>query len=333
MSLTATKPRASRTASVRFHDCHPPQADFLNEVLAGLDRRPRALDPKFFYDERGAQLFEAICRTPEYYPTRAEIAILERHGHDIARRIGPGCLMIEPGSGNGHKAGILIRTVRPRAYVPVDISTDYLRLAVERIVMDCPARIEVHAIRADYSAPLALPPGLPDARRVVFFPGSSVGNFEPEAAVHFLANLAQLVGPGGGLLIGVDLKKDAARLNAAYNDAQGVTAAFNLNLLARINRELGADFDTDRFRHRAFYDPDHGRIEMQLVCIDAHSVTVGGRRFGFECGESVRTEYSYKYTIEEFQALAGRAGFSPAEVWMDHERLFSVHYFTATTEQ
>lgn len=326
MSLAATKPRAARTVSVRFHDCHPPQADFLDEVLAGLDRRPRALDPKFFYDGHGAQLFEAICRTPEYYPTRAEIAILERHGDAMARRIGPGCLMIEPGSGNGHKAGILIRALKPRAYVPVDISTDYLRLAVERIVMECPTRIEVHAIRADYSgAPLALPPGLPDARRVAFFAGSSIGNFEPEAAVQFLANLAQLVGPGGGLLIGVDLKKDAARLNAAYNDAQGVTAAFNLNLLARLNRELGADFDLSRFRHRAFYDADRGRIEMQLVCSSAHAVTVGGRRFDFARGEAIRTEYSYKYGIKEFQALAGRAGFTPIDVWTDAQELFSVH--------
>lgn len=300
-------------------------------MVCGLSRRPRALEPKFFYDERGAQLFEAICRTPEYYPTRAEIAILYRHSEAIARCVGPDCVVIEPGCGNGRKAGILIRGTGSRAYVAVDISMDYLHLTVNRIAMECPSLTELHAICADYTAPLALPPGLPRSRRVAFFPGSSIGNFEPEAAVAFLANLAQLVGPGGGLLVGVDLKKDAARLNAAYNDAQRFTASFNLNLLTRINRELGANFDTARFRHHAFYDADHGRIEMRLVCTEAHCVTVGGRSFAFERDEGIRTEYSYKYDVEEFQALAGRAGFTPVEMWTDTDRLFSVHYFTSAS--
>jgi len=220
MKSEAARERSAENGYVRFHDFHPKSADFFGEVIHGLNQRPRTIPPKFFYDERGSQLFEDICQTPEYYPTRTEVAILTHHIEEITSTLQPDCLLVEPGSGNSQKVRILIEATQPRAYVPVDISRDFLLWAAKGVAADYP-KLSVHAICADYTVPLALPPSLPNAHRVAFFPGSSIGNFTPNEAVSFLENLARLVGPGGGVLIGVDVKKDVALLNAAYNDAQG----------------------------------------------------------------------------------------------------------------
>ncbi len=318
------------TPAVRFYDHHPQPANFYREVVDGLRARPRRVPPKFFYDERGSQLFDRICRTPEYYPTRTEMAILEARAAEIADCVGAGCVLVEPGSGSCEKVRPLLEDLRPAAYVPVDISGEHLRAAAARVSVAYPW-LEVCAACADFTAPLSLPAAVGAGRRVAFFPGSSIGNFDPGAAVGFLHNLAEMVGPGGGLLIGVDLKKDPALLAAAYNDAEGVTAAFNLNLLARINRELDGDFRPERFRHSAFYNEVQGRIEMHLVSKCDQVVRVDGHRFGFAEGEGIHTECSYKYTVEEFQALGRRAGYTPAAVWTDRQGLFSVHYLQVAT--
>jgi dimethylhistidine N-methyltransferase len=314
--------------TIEFHDRHPTPADLAAEVLAGLRRRPRYIPPKFFYDERGSQLFDQITALPEYYLTRAEVEVLSANAYEIARRVGTGSLLVEPGGGSCAKVRILLEGLRPCAYVPMDISRDHLWLAAERVAAEFPW-LEVHAACTDFTRVMELPASAPVGPRVAFFPGSSIGNFDPPAAVDFLAAVAELVGPGGFLLIGVDLKKDRARLDAAYNDAAGVTAAFNLNLLTRINRELGADFDLAAWQHRAYYEETLGRIEMHLVSTVAQTVRVAGESFAFAAGETIHTENSYKYGIDEFQGLATRAGFGPEAVWTDADGLFSVHLLRA----
>lgn len=313
-------------ATIEFHDLHPTPADFAAEVLAGLRRRPRYIPPKFFYDERGSQLFDQITALPEYYLTRAEVEVLAANAQEIARRVGTGSLLVEPGGGSCAKVRILLEGLRPCAYVPMDISREHLRAAAEQVAAEFPW-LEVHASCADFTRAMLLPETAPEPEgpRVAFFPGSSIGNFDPEGAVGFLAAVAELVGPGGFLLIGADRKKDKAVLDAAYDDAAGVTAAFNLNLLRRMNRELGADFDPGAWRHRAFYNEAEGRIEMHLVSVPTQTVHVAGEAFAFAAGETIHTENSYKYGIEEFQALAARAGFAPEAVWTDAGGLFAVH--------
>jgi dimethylhistidine N-methyltransferase len=314
-------------AGYSIHDLHPATGGFLDEVVAGLARPQKELPPKYFYDARGCALFEAICELPEYYLTRAETALMRSRSSDMARRVGPGCALIEFGSGNGRKTRILVEAAAPSAYVPIDIAREQLDATAAEFARNFPD-LDVIAVCADYSRPVALPRShaLGSRRRVVYFPGSTIGNFTPSEAEGFLRNAGALAGAGGALLIGVDLKKDKARLDAAYNDARGVTAEFNLNLLARINRELGADFDLAAFRHRAFYDEARGRIEMHLVSVKTQSVSIGGRKFGFRPGETIHTENSYKYSIQEFQALCSGTGLAPVECWMDAEQLFSVHY-------
>lgn len=316
-----------RTAAFSFHDRQPRPADFRQEVLDGLSRRPPSVPPKFFYDETGSRLFDRICASPEYYPTRTEIGILRDNAAAIAARVGRDCLLIEPGSGNSAKVRELLEPLAPRLYMPVDISRQYLRESAARLAREYPW-LEVRAACADFTDGRPLPALPVDGRRVVFFPGSSVGNFEPDDARDFLAFMAATVGAGGGLLIGVDLKKDIAVLEAAYNDAGGATAAFNLNLLVRIDRELDADFDPGGFAHRAFYDAGRGRIEMHLVSRRAQRVRVGGRRFVFGTGDSIHTENSYKYSVEEFAALAASAGFRLEDVWTDARSLFSVQCYS-----
>ncbi len=316
------------SSEIRFYDQHPKPANFYEEVLEGLRSQPCAIAPKFFYDETGSKLFDAICRTPEYYPTRTEMAILRDNAREIAGYLGKGCLLIEPGSGNSMKVRLLLDDLQPHAYMPMDISGDYLLASAERIAEDFPG-LEVCAACMDFTRPIDLPYQPKGVRRVAFFPGSSIGNFEPARARVFLANLAHMVGEGGGLLIGVDLKKDPGILNAAYNDAQGVTAAFNLNLLTRINRELDGDFDLDTFRHHAFYNPIPGRVEMHLISACDQDVTVDGHRFHFGVGEGIHTECSYKYSLDEFRVLAQAAGFRPVTAWCDPAGLFSVHYLQA----
>ncbi len=309
---------------IRFHQGPLAGDTFREEVLAGLARPRKAIPPKFFYDEEGSRLFEAICRLPEYYPTRTEIGILAECVAEVRGMVGEGCVLIEPGSGSSLKARLLIQGLGPRAYVPMDISQDHLERSARSLAGDFPG-LPIHAVAADYTRSLALPE-LPQGRRLVFFPGSTIGNFEPPDARTFLAHMARWCAPDGGILIGVDLKKAPALLHAAYNDAQGITAAFNLNLLRRINRTLRGDFDVSAFAHYAFYNPPFGRIEMYLVSLRDQEVHVDGRGFSFERGEGLLTEHSYKYTIRSFQALAREAGLEPLRVWQDPEGLFSVHY-------
>jgi dimethylhistidine N-methyltransferase len=317
----------NRSAAFSFHDRLPDTGSFLDDVIAGLSLPRKSLSPKYFYDKRGCELFEAICRTPEYYPTRAETALMQQEATVMARRLGPRCAVIEHGCGSGRKTRILLDALKPVAYVPIDIARDQLRAMAGEIAREYPG-LAVMAICADYSRPLALPEidELDAQRRIVFFPGSTIGNLTPAEAAGFLGNVRDLVGPGGGMLIGVDLRKDAARLNAAYNDRRGITAKFNLNLLARINRELGADFDLAAFRHQAFYNEPAGRIEMHLLSIKSQQVRVGGREIRIRAGETIHTENSYKYSVTGFQTLARGAGFDPVECWTDAARLFAVHY-------
>ena len=320
----------AQTASrLTFHDLRPDAGSFLDDVISGLSRPQKELPPKYFYDERGSALFEAICELPEYYPTRTETAIMRSHARDMARHLGPRCALIEYGSGNSQKTRILIGELAPAVYVPIDIAAAQLKASSAELARAFPG-LPIVAVCADYSRPLVLPPvdGVDARRRVIYFPGSTIGNFTRDEAAEFLAMSRAVAGAGGGLLIGVDLKKDPARLNAAYNDAQGVTAQFNLNLLARINRELNADFDLSAFRHYAYYNAALGRIEMHLVSLRDQEVTIKAHVIRFRSGETIHTENSCKYSVEEFQALARAAGLAPPECWTDPERLFAVHYLT-----
>lgn len=309
---------------IQFYDLHTREDHFATEILAGLRRQPRSIPPKYFYDERGSKLFDAITRTTEYYPTRTEVLILQQYAGEIAKRLGTGSLLIEPGGGSCSKVRILLEDLQPCVYVPMDISRDHLRLAAEKMSVDYPW-LEVHAACADFTRTVALPDEMPAGRRVAFFPGSSIGNFHPIGAQRFLANIAQLVGSDGSLLIGVDLKKDKKVLEAAYNDSQGMTAAFNLNLLEHVNRVLGANFNLSNWRHLAFYNEKHGRIEMHLQSKKIQTVTIEAESFEFDRDETIHTENSYKYSIEEFASLARRSGFVVDCVWTDAEQLFSVH--------
>lgn len=318
--------KSSVQTAIQFYDYHPDAADFYSEVITGLQAEPKNIPPKFFYDEYGSRLFERICECPEYYPTRIEQQILQENADEIAAIIGKHAYIIEPGSGSCEKIRLLLDSLQPRAYVPLDISRDFLKQAADSVSQDYPW-LEVCAACVDYTQPLMLPFAPQDVRKLAFFPGSSIGNFEPEHARTFLAQVAETVGAGGGILIGVDLKKQQEVLNLAYNDAAGVTAAFNLNLLTRVNNELGADFDLAEFEHQAFYNTSAGRIEMHLVSRCRQTVVIDSEQFEFAEGESIHTENSYKYTVAEFQRLASQAGFMPVYVWTDAREYFSVHYF------
>lgn len=320
---------AQTIGAIRFYDDHPKPVDFYAEVVNGLQCEPKAIPPKFFYDETGSRLFDAICELPEYYPTRTEMALLHKHADEIANLIGTECLLIEPGSGSSQKVRMLLEALQPAAYMPMDISRNYLLQAAQQLATDYPW-LEVHATCIDFTTELTLHFCPPHAHRVAFFPGSSIGNFEPADAVGFLQNIANMVGVGGGLLIGVDLKKDESILNAAYNDEQGVTAEFNLNLLSRINRELNGNFDLETFQHKAFYNPHAGRIEMHLTSCLSQIVKVGDEQVDIAVNESIHTENSYKYSIEEFSSLARLAGFELVNVWTDADELFSLHYYQIT---
>jgi dimethylhistidine N-methyltransferase len=310
-----------------FHDLAPGEDSFRDAVLGGLSETPKSLPCKFFYDARGSALFEAICEVPEYYLTRTELGILETHAPMIAERIGPHCRLIELGSGASRKVRLLLSALQaPLAYIPVDISRDFLRDAAASIAADFP-ELEVVAVCADYTRPFELPSiSGPAGKRVGFFPGSTIGNFEPEAVVAFLAHCGRLLGPGAEMLIGADVKKDKAVLDAAYNDSEGLNAAFNLNLLHRISKELDSDIVIDDFAHVAFYNPDEGRVELYIRSLKDQSAVIAGRRFSFAAGEMIHTENSYKYAIPEFRALAERAGFRALDTWTDADGKFAVHY-------
>ncbi len=310
-------------------DLEPAKSDFLSETLAGLSRTLRTLPCKYFYDERGAALFQKICELPEYYITRTETAILRLHAHEMAQCIGARCELIGLGTGAGTKTRILLEELEaPAVYIPIDISKEQLRQSTALFHQLFP-QLEILPVCTDYLQPFDLPDPLrTPARRIVYFPGSTIGNFEPREATEFLRRLVDLCGKDGGLLIGVDLQKDSDVLERAYNDSQGVTAQFNLNLLRRANRELDADFDLERWRHRAIYNSSVGRIEMHLISEIDQTVHVADREFHFRCGERIITEFSYKYTPEGFTALADGAGFDFARMWTDDARLFGVFYFT-----
>jgi len=306
----------------------PADIDFPDALLEGLATEPKRVACKYFYDAVGANLFQQICELPEYYLTRTELSLLRRHASDFARLIGPHAEIVEFGAGSAETIGILLAALdRPRAYVPVEISNGSLLDLVGRIRADHPA-VDVRPLLADFTAPLPQTLFSPGARRIGFFPGSTIGNFTRSEARDFLAGAARLL-KGGGLLIGVDLVKDPAVLHAAYNDSAGVTAAFNRNLLVRANREAAANFDLARFAHYAPYNVEKRRIEMYLVSTAAQLVRVAGRQIAFAEGEAIHTESSHKYTIEDFRSLAVQAGFSPRAVWTDPDRLFSIHWLEA----
>jgi dimethylhistidine N-methyltransferase len=306
------------------------ESEFAHDVIAGLSARPKRLSPKYFYDEKGAQLFEEITRLPEYYPTRCELSILERHAAEMVKLIPAEAALIEFGSGSTRKARMLLDAAPAiGAYVPVDISSEMLRQEAAELKRDYP-RLTVLPVEADFTKPFHLPRWIATRPRVGFFPGSTIGNFEPHMAAAFLSHAAERLGVGATLIIGFDLVKDVKVLNAAYNDAAGVTARFNLNLLTRINRELGGNFDLDGFCHQAFYNTERHRIEMHLASRERQTVKVAGRSFEFRGGETIHTENSYKYTPEAFGAMARGAGWTPVAVWTDANGYFAVHALTVT---
>lgn len=317
-------------ALAAFLDLAPREEGFRDSVLGGLARRPKKIPCRFLYDARGSALFDEICKLPEYYLTRTEIGILDLYAGEIAERIGPDCQLIEFGSGSSRKVRILLDALeRPAAYMAIDISRDSLCEAAAELAADFPL-LPVTAVCADYMQPLNLPelPARSTGRRIGFFPGSTIGNLTEAEAVEFLAGCRELVGADGAVVVGVDLKKDPAELNAAYNDAACVSAAFNLNLLERINRELDGDFDLARFAHAAAYNEAAGCVRIHIRSLTDQTVTIAGRAIPFAAGELIHTEDSYKYTIAEFHRLAARAGFRAVDSWTDRNALFSVHFLS-----
>jgi dimethylhistidine N-methyltransferase len=301
---------------------------FADDVIEDLSQHPKRLSPKYFYDAAGSELFEQITRLPEYYPTRTELGILRDRGSAISAIIPDGAALVEFGAGATTKVRLLLQQCAFGAYVPVDISGDFLKAQAEALQRDFPA-LDVYPVAADFTAPFALPDAIGTMPKVGFFPGSTLGNFEPHEACAFLRSARDILGQGAQMVIGVDLEKDDRVLYEAYNDKAGVTARFNLNVLHRINRELGGNFDLSAFTHRAIYNRDRHRIEMHLISRKAQTVRVLGRSFAFRAGESIHTESSYKYSLERFAALARGSGWTPRESWTDAAAMFSVHALTA----
>lgn len=315
-------------------DSEPPDADglsaaFAHDFMKALATRPRSISPKYFYDAHGSQLFDRICELPEYYPTRTELRILADNAREIGAQMGPRAEIVEFGAGSLRKIRLLLDAMdRPARYLPIDISGEHLARSSAGLQQDYPG-LDVQPVVADYTQRLLLPARLPGAgQRVGFFPGSTIGNFTPQEALHFLQVAGQVL-RGGALLLGADLIKDPAVLHAAYNDSQGVTAAFNLNLLARANRELGTRFALDQFAHSAFYNAPQQRIEMHLVSRRRQQVALGGECYELDEGEALHTENSHKFTVDGLRALATQAGFRPGPVWIDEGRFFSVHWLRA----
>ncbi len=319
-----------RPSRLEFHDLSPELGDFRRELVTGLSAARKSIPCRFLYDARGSALFDRICKLPEYYPTRTELGILRQIAPEVAERVGPGAQMIELGGVNSLKARILLDALdEPAAYIPIDISRDHLRASAEAIYAE-KAGLSVLAVCADYTQPFELPEAPGGGRRLGFFPGSTIGNLQPDEAIGFLATWVKKLGPGAAMIVGVDLRKDPAILEPAYDDAQGVTADFSRNLLVRANRELGSDFDIDAFAHRSRYDVPSGRIVINLESLKAQTVTIpsddGSIEIRFAQGERIHTEDSYKYSLEGFKTLASAAGFRPTAHWTDENQLFSVHY-------
>ena len=316
---------------IRLLDFKPGQAQFRSEILSGLSKQQKKLPSKYFYDDQGSCLFERICTLDEYYIPRTEIAIMEKNIGEMVELLGPNVLLVEYGSGNSAKTRILLDHMQElAAYAPIDICREQLQRAARELSSDY-CELEMLPICADYTNSIELPAlKQPCSRIVVYFPGSTVGNFEPAHTIRFLQHIAAVCGLGGGLLIGVDLKKDASILHRAYNDRQGITAAFNLNLLERLNRELNCNFQLEWFEHRAFYNPHEGRVEMHLVSLKDQIVQFDSVAIPFAKGESIWTESSYKFNLDEFQQLAAAAGFEVEHVWTDEKQWFSIQYLVST---
>ncbi len=302
---------------------------FAGDVIDDLSRRPKRLSPKYFYDAAGSELFEQITLLPEYYPTRTELSILRDRGSAISAIIPKGAALVEFGAGATTKVRQLLSRCAVEAYVPVDISGDFLEAQADALRKDFPD-LDVYPVAADFSAPFALPNPVRAMPKVGFFPGSTLGNFEPHEACAFLRSARDILGERAQMVIGVDLEKDERVLYDAYNDSAGITARFNLNVLHRINRELGGNFDLSAFTHRAIYNRDRQRIEMHLISRKTQAVRVLGHRFSFRAGETIHTESSYKYSLERFAALARGAGWRPRESWTDSAGMFSVHALVAS---
>jgi dimethylhistidine N-methyltransferase len=311
-----------------FHDYKPGTLSLFDAVVNGLSQENKSIAPKFFYDQRGSKLFDLICNQPEYYPPTVEQDLLLNLAGELVVLTGQDRLLIEPGAGSAAKVRLLLKTLKPSAYVPMDISFIHLKIAVAELVSEFPW-LPVHATCVDFTHSLPVPDIVPEGPRLLFFPGSSIGNFEPSQAGQFLGMVHEAVGKDGMLLIGVDTKKDKAVLNAAYNDEAGVTAEFNLNLLHRLRTELGIKCDPMNFEHRAFYNPDAGRVEMYLVSNQRQTLRLNGHSFDLEPGETVHTENSYKYTPTEFLELASENGFSEVRHWLDDNGLFCIYLFIA----
>jgi dimethylhistidine N-methyltransferase len=301
---------------------------FASDVTEALSQHPKKLSPKYFYDAAGSELFEQITRLPEYYPTRTELNILRARSADIQAIIPNNAALVEFGAGATTKVRLLLNECEFGAYVPVDISGDFLNAQADELRADFP-ELSVLPVVADFTAPFALPDAVGAMPKVGFFPGSTLGNFEPHEACAFLRSARDILGPGALLLIGIDLEKDERLLHAAYNDAAGVTGQFNKNVLVRINAELGGDFDLNGFTHRAIYNKERHRIEMHLIARKPQTVHLLGRSFAFRAGESIHTESSYKYSIERFNALARGSGWTPKSSWTDDAKMFSVHALVA----
>jgi dimethylhistidine N-methyltransferase len=302
---------------------------FAREAIGDLSQRPKRLSPKYFYDATGSELFEAITRLPEYYPTRTELSILRDRGNEIAAIIPKGAALIEFGAGATTKVRLLLENCAIGAYVPVDISGDFLQGQADALRRDFPG-LAVYPVAADFTAPFALPEAVAAMPKVGFFPGSTLGNFEPHEACAFLRSAREILGKGAQMIIGVDLEKDERVLYDAYNDAAGVTARFNLNVLVRINRELGGNFDLSAFSHRAIYNRERHRIEMHLISKKSQTARLLGTSFSFRAGESIHTESSYKYSLDRFTALARGSGWTPRASWTDKAGMFSVHALVAS---
>ena len=316
---------SSSSRETQLLDLHPSTTSFADDVIAGLSQTPKTLPCKYLYDARGSQLFDAICQLEEYYVTRAELSIMEQSAAEMAERIGAGVMLAEFGSGSSVKTRLLLDHLRdPAAYVPVDISREHLQQSADRLSARYP-EVEVLPTCADFTRPFRLPaPATTPSHTAVYFPGSTIGNFTPEAAREILEQVAAMCGRGGGLLIGIDLQKDPAVIEAAYNDAAGVTAAFNRNLLIRLRRELGAEIDADQFRHEAVYNRRLGRVEISLVSQREQTIRIGESTFCVDRDERILTEYSHKYTPESFADLAASAGLRLHRTWTDRDQLFAV---------
>ena len=311
--------------NVVFSDLHPRVGNRRFEIIRGLQKERKSIDPKYFYDKRGSELFEQITELPEYYPTRTEKQILKSNAKAMAECCGHECVLIEPGSGSSEKVRLLLDSLRPAAYVPMDISADFLRRSAIQLAEERPW-LNIHAFCTDFARQEKEPEGLPEGKRVIFYPGSTLGNMRPAEAIDFLKNLGQWLNRDGGVLIGIDMHKSSRILEAAYNDEQGVTALFNLNILNNINKIAGLSFSTDNFTHRAFYNEKKFRIEMHLVSKADQVVKLGDTEVTIKRGESIHTENSYKYTMESFQEIVRSSGFAIRSSWSDERRLFSVHY-------